>query len=382
MPPPSAAALVKKPKPIVYESSNYFRQRIVLSLLSGRPCRFNNIRSEHANPGVRGHEVKFLRLMEKITDGTKITINDTGTQVTFRPGNIVNGRKLTFNCGTARSIGYYLEHLLYVAPFGKKPLHITFTGITNDDQDPNVDILRTTMLPVLQRFGLDDGLELKILKRGCRGSGRDDSKDDKQSAGGGEIVFQCPIFRQVTPLRALLPGKVKRVRGIVYTALTASHTSNRVVDGARSVLNNFIPNVFLYTEHFGKDKGGKAPGYGVSLIAETTQGYLFSAQATAQPRQQPEELGKQCSRLLLEEIKRSGTTDRQCQCVTFALMALCSQDVSKVCVGELTDYSVQFLRDLKKVFGVTFKLRRDPETNLIYASCVGVGYKNVNRKIT
>ena len=69
--------------------------------------------------------------------------------------------------------------------------------------------------------------------------------------------------------------------------------------------------------------------------------------------------------MLLEEIKRSGTVDTQCQCTAFALMALCSQDASKVCIGELTDYSIQFLRDLKRVFGVTFKIVRDPETKMI-----------------
>ena len=90
-----------------------------------------------------------------------------GTVLTFRPGNIVNGRKLKFKCGSSRSIGYFLEHLLYVVPFGKNPLHITFKGITNDDIDPNVDILRTTMLPMLKRFGLEDGLELKVCVCVC-----------------------------------------------------------------------------------------------------------------------------------------------------------------------------------------------------------------------
>eukprot|EP01147_Barroeca_monosierra_P000469 gene469-3802_t len=355
------AVPLERAKPIVYESSSFFRQRIVLSLLSGKSCRFRNIRSTDTDPGIKSHEIRFLRLMEKITDGTSIIINDTGTQVLFRPGNIVNGRKLKFDCGTKRSIGYFIEHLLYTVPFGKHPLHITFTGITNDDQDPNVDILRTTMLPILQRFGLDDGLELKILKRGCRSASEEES-------GGGEVVFQCPIFREhAQPLRALLPGKVKRIRGIVlvYTALTASHTANRVVDGARGVLNKLLPDVFLYTEHFGKEKGGKTPGFGISLVAETTQQCLFCAQTTATPRQQPEELGVLCSNLLLDEIKRNGSVDSQCQHVTFALMALCSQDVSKVCVGDLSDFAIQFLRDIKTVFGVTFKLRHDPETKLI-----------------
>ena len=49
-----------------------------------------------------------------------------------------------------------------MAPFAKNPLHIVLKGITNDSTDPSVDLLRTVTLPLLKRFGLEDGLELKV----------------------------------------------------------------------------------------------------------------------------------------------------------------------------------------------------------------------------
>lgn len=43
---------------------------------------------------------------------------------------------------------------------------------------------------------------------------------------------------------------------------------------------------------------------------------------------------------------------------------------------------MQFLRDLKTFFGVTFKIQTDAETKTVIMTCVGTSYINVNKKIT
>lgn len=42
------------------------------------------------------------------------------------------------DCSVLRSIGYYLESLLCLAPFMKHPLRIVLRGVTNDQTDPSV----------------------------------------------------------------------------------------------------------------------------------------------------------------------------------------------------------------------------------------------------
>ena len=37
-----------------YEGCNFFRQRLVLATLSGRPLRIKKIRADHDDPGVKG----------------------------------------------------------------------------------------------------------------------------------------------------------------------------------------------------------------------------------------------------------------------------------------------------------------------------------------
>jgi RNA 3'-terminal phosphate cyclase-like protein len=109
--------------------------------------------------------VSFLRLLEKITNGSVIEISHTGTGILFKPG-VISGGPITHDCPLSRSIGYFLEPIIALAPFSKKPLMLTLRGTTTDDKDLGVDLIRTVTLPHLAMFGVDDGLELKVRKQG------------------------------------------------------------------------------------------------------------------------------------------------------------------------------------------------------------------------
>jgi RNA 3'-terminal phosphate cyclase-like protein len=61
-------------------------------------------------------------------------------------------------------------------------------------------------------------------------------------------------------------------------------------------------------------------------------------------------------------------------------MALTPQDVSKVRIGKLTEYSISYLLNLKKFFNVTFKITPDYDTNTVLLTCVGSGFKNFSKK--
>jgi RNA 3'-terminal phosphate cyclase-like protein len=69
--------------------AQHFRQRLVLSTLSGTAVRIEDIRADDTSPGLRNYEVSFLRLMEKVSDGCVVEINETGINV-LRPFPFVN----------------------------------------------------------------------------------------------------------------------------------------------------------------------------------------------------------------------------------------------------------------------------------------------------
>ncbi|XP_029469463.1 RNA 3'-terminal phosphate cyclase-like protein isoform X2 [Rhinatrema bivittatum] len=317
--------------------------------------------------------------MDKITNGSRIEINETGTTLYYQPGLLFGG-SLEHDCSPERAIGYYLESLLCLAPFMKHPLKIVLRGVTNDQMDPSVDTLKAAALPLLKKFGIDgEQLDLKIVRRGM------------PPGGGGEVLFSCPIRKFLRPIQLTDPGKIKRIRGVAYSVRVSPQITNRIVDSARSILNKFLPDIYIYTDHLKGANSGKSPGFGLSLIAETTEGSFLSAELASNPQGQgaavlPEELGKNCARLLLEEIYRGGGVDSVNQSLVLLLMALGQQDVSKVLLGPLSPYTIGFLRHLRSFFQIMFKIETKSHEELkggekFLLTCVGIGYSNLSKTI-
>ena len=222
--------------PLKYEGCTLFRQRIVAATLSAKTLRISKIRDEDQLPGLQDFEANFLRLVEKLTDGCAIEINETGTTLRYKPG-LISGGRIVHDCGTSRSIGWFIEGIIPLVLFGKEDISATFTGITNDAMDFSVDILRNVTLPFLRNFGVN-GATLTIKKRGAA------------PLGGGTVEFSCPIVRQLVPINVTDMGLIKRVRGLVFCSRISPTVIARVVDSARGVLNNLLPDVYIHADHY------------------------------------------------------------------------------------------------------------------------------------
>ncbi|GAX85703.1 hypothetical protein CEUSTIGMA_g13117.t1 [Chlamydomonas eustigma] len=396
--------------------SQCFRLRIVCATLSGKPLRIDDIRARDESPGLRDFEASFLRLIEKITNGCKIEINETGTSLRYKPGVIVGGALLQHDCCTSRSIGYYLEALVILGLFGKKPLSITLRGVTNDLLDPGVDVFRTVTLPLLKQLGIEEGLELKVPKRGAR------------PLGGGEVVLRVPVLKQtMPPVNLTDEGMVCRIRGVAYSMKVSPQNTNRMVDGARGVLNKLLSDVFIFTDAVSGSSSGLSPGYGLTLVAETTSGCLISAECCAttggedygqsllsrgdrsagsrimssqgtgrsdeglnggsrvgenEPLLVPEDIGSLAAHALLEEISRGGVVDGTHQSMVLLLAAIGPEEANQVRLGPLTPQAVRTLRTLRDFFGVTFNMKAERESKTIFLTCIGAGIKNTSKKVT
>ncbi|OAY71107.1 putative RNA 3'-terminal phosphate cyclase-like protein [Ananas comosus] len=363
--------------------SRHLRQRLVLATLTATPIVVKEIHSDDTFPGLRPHEVSLFRLLEKITDYSLVEFGESGTELVYKPGVLIGGKNLVHDCGLSRSIGYFLEPLILLGLFGKKPLSIRLKGITNDSKDPSVDTFRTTTLHMLRRFGVPlEGLELKIESRGA------------PPLGGGEVLLRVPIIpNTLTATHWVDEGMVKRIRGITFSTRVSPQIGNRMVYAVRGVFNKFIPDVHIFTDHKSGPAGGRSPGYGMSLVAETTTGCLISADIASTEKadedteekpevKTPEDIGIEVASILLGEIKQGGVVDSTHQGLLFLLCALCPPDVSKVRVGALTPYGIETLRNIRDFLGVKFVIKADTSTNTVILKCVGSGMKNIARKIS
>lgn len=95
-----------------------------------------------------------------------------------------------------------------------------------------------------------------------------------------------------------------RSNNIRYSTRVSPQTSNRIVEGARSILNNFIPDVWVFTDHYTGKKTGLSPGFACYLQAETDTNCRISVEFTGEAGSVPEEIGKHCAKLLCEEVKK------------------------------------------------------------------------------
>ncbi|TXT15616.1 hypothetical protein VHUM_00119 [Vanrija humicola] len=387
MPAPTPGPSRPKSDLLRFTTHRYLRQRLLLSVLSGRSIRVDGIRSDDVHVGLRDYEVNLLRLVEKITNGSTIEINVTGTSFVFHPG-LLPGGSFTHTAHPGRSVGYYLEVVVPLAPFSKKPLTLTLNGITGaEGRDMSADMVRTVTLPTLHLFGVSDGLELQIKKRGAA------------PLGGGQVVFKCPAVRALKTLNFTEKGRVKKIRGIAYSTRVSPQFANRMVEAARGVVNRYTPDIYLYTDVYKGDEAGKSPGYGLTLVAQSTTDAIHAAEClSSDPKalsdaavaQTPEDIALHAARLLLEEISHGGCVDGKHQWLVLLLMVLGKEDVGKCLMGDLTAHTIQFLRDVMAFFGVKFKItpveadadapKRDG-TGEVLVSCVGIGYSNVNKSM-
>ena len=411
------------------DGATQFRLRLITSILSHRPLLLRNIRSDDLDaPGLREHEASFLRLLDRMTNGTKIEINATGTQLRFKPGVLLGG-DIEHDCpigGSGRSVGWFLEGIFPLAAFGKEPLQLKLNGVTDgtSDIDPSVDYLSSSFIPLLIKFGIgvDDDHpppELKVTKRGAA------------PLGGGSVGFYCPIAKELNPIDFVDFGKVKRVRGTAVSCRIPPSSAARVAHSAKGVMHRLLPDVWIHTDvHSSSGKKrksgdvggcGPSPGLSVHLTATTTEGVCLSVECSMNHNinsdsddimqhdqtierkniELPEDLGKRSATLLLQEIYSGGCIDTSAQSFALLMMCLTPEDVSRIRLGQFTQYTIMSLRLYKEAFGVEFKLRADESGGkgsddesddgfaskrgggqTVICSCLGIGYRNMARAST
>lgn len=347
-------------------TAQYFRRHLLLATLTGESVRIEDIRPNEINPGLRDYEVSFLRLLENLTNGSNIEISYTGTTVVYRPGLLFGG-EVEASFPASRGIGYFLEPVLLLAPFCKQKLTLTCHGTTSHPLDPSVDVLRTVHMPVLANFGIEYGLELRVFKRAF------------PPASDGEVVLTFPHqIKTPKTQHALKPARIRKIRGVASSTRISASTVNRAIEAARGVLNPLVSDVYIYSD---VSKGSKG-GYGLSLVAESRNGTLYTCELVAEPEQTPEDLGRDCAFGLLDEMRIGGCVGRHALELALIMMVLGSTDVGRLRIGKeaMDTNTISLLRDLKVFTGVQARVVPFDDNDLV-VSMLGCGFVNANKKI-
>ena len=397
------------PKLLRFTTQRSLAHRLVLATLTGRPVHFSQIRpSSPTNPGLAPHEISFLRLLEAVTNGSHIEISYTGTTLLYKPGLITGsapGSSATggitrheISAACTRGISYFLIPLCLLAPFSKTPVNVLFNGpgvITAATQsgDISVDSVRTAILPLYSHFGISNNIELRILQRSSAGQG------GKGGAGEVQLVFGHQV-RLPKTIHILNPGKVKKIRGVAYCTGVSASNNARMIEEARGVLNPMTADTYVFSDVSSApylpntDISGSSPkkktgiGFGLSLVAESSTGSLYSADVSSPPAGgvPPEDIGRQCAYQLLESISLGGSTSLVATTTMLTLMAMGSEDVGRLQIGRGVignEVMVELARDLRAFGAGGWGVREATHGSEgdVLISVVGRGAGNVGRKV-
>ncbi|CAK5082138.1 unnamed protein product [Meloidogyne enterolobii] len=414
---------------IILEGSNFFRQYLVYSILSGRRISIRNIRPYDDSPGIKG------------------------TQVDLSPGTLQGG-SFEFQCGTERCISYFLEPLIFLAPFCKIAINGSLKGLTNVPDEISVDAINSTWLPVFSRFvPTDDDLYLKVCfdfqtKKFVTIVEIPEMSNPQKSLkcqtvnfrittvfgglsfqrfdivtcfekffiffnfkinargflpdAGGSVTFCSPIKKNLRPVQFVKPGKICKIRGLAYVCKVSPSIASRMIEAAKKMLHGYISDVYITIDQRKGPQGGLSPGFGIFITASTTEGVSYFGEAMSNPKDSqkvqliPEEIGAEAAKRLLNEIYKGGCTDSSAQALATTFMTLCDKDVSKFLFGPLSFYCVHTMRNLRLFFNHTFKLdelwklekkefdeekkrRCTGSEDKCLLTCVGTGYYNINK---
>jgi RNA 3'-terminal phosphate cyclase-like protein len=178
----------------------------------------------------------------------------------------------------------------------------------------------------------------------------------------------------------------------------AGANNARLIEAARGVLNEYAPDTYIYSDvssaplipapdrNNASAKKKIGLGFGLSLVAESNTGALYSADIASSPDggDVPEDLGKRCAFQLLESIAQAGCASAVAAPTMLMMMAMGSEDVGRLVLGKEvlgSEQVVQLARDLR-VFGMSgWGLKDADEEGEAVVSIVGRGVGNVGRKI-
>ena len=70
--------------------------------------------------------------------------------------------------------------------------------------------------------------------------------------GGGTVKVTQSYVKNLESISLTDEGKIKRIRGLVTSAKISPALTSRVVDKLREIFNDFIPDVWIHTDHYKK----------------------------------------------------------------------------------------------------------------------------------
>jgi RNA 3'-terminal phosphate cyclase (ATP) len=196
------------------------RTSLALSLVTGTPLRFENIRAKRSKPGLLRQHLTAVRATEAL--GATVEGAELGSQTLTVEPRAVRGGEHTFSVSSAGSACLVLQTVLPPLLVAEEPARITFEGGTHNPFAPPFDYLDRVFLPILQRMGAS--VSARLERRGF------------YPAGGGRFSVEIGSARALQPIDLLERGPLVARRAIAINANLPREIAQRELDAVATAL--------------------------------------------------------------------------------------------------------------------------------------------------
>ncbi|MBV1862363.1 MAG: RNA 3'-terminal phosphate cyclase [Nannocystaceae bacterium] len=218
------------------------RSSLALSVITGTPVLFRNIRAKRAKPGLRRQHLAAVRAAGAIS-GAELSGDAVGSmELRFAPGAVQPGQHHV-SIGTAGSTTLVLQTLLWPLLLADAPSQVVIEGGTHNPMAPTFEFLDRTFFPQIRRMGVQ--AELTLERHGF------------YPAGGGRLrVSLRPT--ELHPYSWETRGKAQRVDARALVSDLPENIARREVGTALAALG--------WQRSHGKTERVESPGPGNALL--------------------------------------------------------------------------------------------------------------------
>ncbi len=312
------------------------RTSIALSCITGEPVEIYNIRANRPKPGLAMQHLKGIECAKKLTNADVEGLRLGSTRVVFKPRSVRSG-DFKIDIGTAGSISLILQTILLPSLIAEGEIFFEIRGGTDVKWSPSIDYLRNVTFKTLKEIGAN--IDIELIKRGY------------YPKGGGIVN----VFVHPSKLKGKEFEEIRcSIEGISHCQNLPKHVAERQANSALSVLNSsgFSADIKIEVCE------GFSTGSGITLWC----GYKGGV-ALGEKGKRAEEVGEECARNLIRELRCDGIFDRYLadQIMVFASVA---KGITRYTTTEVTlhqtsnAYVIQkFLGDIIKIDGKKIEIK-------------------------
>jgi RNA 3'-terminal phosphate cyclase (ATP) len=209
------------------------RTSLSLSLLTGQPFRFVNLRARRSKPGLMRQHLTALQAAAALSNASVEGDSVGAQEVTFRPGSVRPG-DYSFAVGTAGSTTLVLQTILPALMLSDAPSTLLLEGGTHNPSAPAFEFLSRAFLPLLGRMGPQVDVDLE--------------RAGFYPAGGGRLRVRIAPVKALSPLELPERGALLSQRARALVASLPRTVAERELAVCESLASSQGPGNVLLLE--------------------------------------------------------------------------------------------------------------------------------------